>query len=39
MKELQREDIELLLQELGSELGKKFKQPVQVMLIGVRICS
>lgn len=34
MKELNREDITSLLQELGSELEKKFSQPVQVMLIG-----
>ena len=34
MKELQKEDIEQLLQELGSELEKKFRQPVKIMLIG-----
>ncbi len=34
MKELQREDIERLLQDLGNELGKKFHTPVQIMLIG-----
>ena len=33
-KELQKEDIEQLLQELGRELEKKFRQPVQLMLIG-----
>lgn len=34
MKQLQEEDIKLLLQELGSELEKKFHTPVQLMLIG-----
>jgi hypothetical protein len=34
MKELQRGDIERLLQELGNELEKKFRFPVQVLLIG-----
>ena len=34
MTELQREHIEQLLQELGDELGKKFSEPVKIMLIG-----
>lgn len=34
MKELNREDITSLLQELGAELEKKFSEPVQIMLIG-----
>lgn len=34
MKDLHREDITSLLQELGAELEKKFSEPVQVMLIG-----
>jgi|SRR5581483_8818083 len=34
MKDLQREDIELLLRELGSELAKTFDKPVQILLIG-----
>lgn len=34
MKELQRQDIEQLLKELGGELEKKFRVPVQILLIG-----
>ena len=34
MKELREEDIEQLLRELGDELAKKLKQPMQIMLIG-----
>src|SRR5882762_9093482 len=34
MDELNRQDIENLLQELGNALTTKFRQPVKVMLIG-----
>src|SRR5437660_366701 len=34
MDELNKQDIENLLQELGNELTTKFRDPVQVMLIG-----
>jgi len=34
MTDFQREDIELLLQELGDELAQRFNSPVQILLIG-----
>jgi hypothetical protein len=34
MKQLQKENIEFLLRELGSELEKKFQAPVRLLLIG-----
>src|SRR5690349_1698760 len=34
MTNFQREDIEQLLQELGSELVERFDSPVQILLIG-----
>jgi len=34
MDELNKQDIENLLQELGEELTTKFREPVKVMLIG-----